>query len=133
MTKTNIMSGQSISVHSQSITYILNLNVPYCAILYFLFYISCHGFLCMPALIFITDDLVPIIYTSNKIKSFHISIILYSICMFQTNCHHIQFSFHNNYNKIFKCSFLRSSYILYVLTVSFPSYTILNHCRYPCT
>ena len=52
------------------------------------------------------------IYTSNKIKSFLISIILYSICMFQTKCHHIHFQFHNNYNKIFKYSFLRSSYSL---------------------
>jgi hypothetical protein len=36
----------------------------------------------------------------NKIKSFHISIILYFICMFQTKRHHIQFTFHNNYYKI---------------------------------
>jgi len=86
------------------------------------FYICCHGFLCMPALFSLL-----MIYTSNKIKSFHISIILYSLCMFQTKCYHIQFTFHNNYNNIFKCSFLRSSYSLYVLTVSSLSYTIL-HC-----
>ena len=56
-------------------------------------------------------------------QSFHISIILYSICMFQTKCHHIQFSFHNNYYKIFKCPFLRSSYNLCVFSLIHHIYT----------
>ena len=84
----HISSFLVYDIHSQS-------ECSYCAILYFLFYICCHGFLCMPALIFITDDL-----HSNKIKLFHISIILYSTCMLQTKCHHIQFTFHNNYYRI---------------------------------
>ena len=57
ITKTNSMTDYRISVHSYSMTYIINLNVPCFAMLYFLFYICCHGFICMPALIFNTDDL----------------------------------------------------------------------------
>ena len=57
ITKTNSMTDYRISVHSYSLSYILNLNVPCCAILYFLFYICCHGFISMPALICNTDDL----------------------------------------------------------------------------
>jgi hypothetical protein len=102
MTKTNIMSdAANLLEHiSSSIVYDIHSHSE-CSV----YCIFCFMFVVMVFSVFLHWFSLLTIYTSNQINSFHISVILYFICMFQTKRHHIQFTFHNNYYKIFVCVF----------------------------